>query len=272
MSRSFDLRLLGRNVRVYLSDFKGDLGYEKGLHGRASLWLDESSNRVAGLEWHIPTRSFGTRISVGHDDSPFNASLSTLIFGLYASVDAPWLRIARDKILKWLPSDMGRNYSGRKFSVSVHDFAVWWSLGVDDMGWTSKRPRWRDGCWHPLGHLMRQGEPREVEERAVLVPMPERSYRASARLEQTRWGFTKLPRFFDRIDYHVDLKMAEGEQIPFPGKGESAHDCGDDAAFGIYGPARTIEDGVGRMVASVMRSRVRHGGTNWQPEKPEAAS
>jgi hypothetical protein len=143
---------------------------------------------------------------------------------------------------------------------------VFWSLGADDMGWSSGTPKWRHGAWHPLGHFMRQGEPVVVETREVLVPMPERSYKAIAKLERSRWGFGKLPRVFDRIDYHVDIEMQPGEQVPVPDKGENSYDCGEDASFAMSCPASSIEEGIGKLVASALRDRYRRGGAKWVPE------
>jgi hypothetical protein len=191
---------------------------------------------------------------------------------VYLSAEHPLLAKVRDAIIRAWPLDrQSYSFSGRDFSLSFHDQGVFWSIGADDMGWSSGTPRWRYGAWHPLGHFQRQGEPEVIEQREVLVPMPERSYRGLARLERSRWGFPKLPRHFDRVDYHVSIEMADGEQVPFPGKGENSYDCGEDAAFGLSCPARTIEDGVGRLVASVLRDRRRHGGAGWKPESAEAA-
>ncbi len=246
-------------------------GEGKGLHARA--WVHEDDDRYATvlrLEWHLPTRHFGARAHFTRDDMPITASLQALLFGLYVSADHPRLRRLRNWVLAVFPGDMRADWSGRNFGIGVHDWALWWDVGSDDYGWTCTRPRWKDGSWRPFGFLRRQGEPEILEEREVLIPLPERSYRATARLERTHWGFDKLPRFFDREDRHVDLKMADGEQIPVPGKGENSWDCGEDATFGMYGPARTIEDAIGKLVASVLRTRHRRGGSRWMPE-PKAA-
>lgn len=259
MSRSYEWNVLGRAIRLYRSSFAGERGYEKGWHGRLALYLDESCRRVFGIEYHVPSKCLSVRFSANHDDSPIQFSVNLLLAGAYFSFEHPLMSKLRDKICSLVSVDGVRKYSGREFSVSVHDHAVWWEFGADDMGWSSKTPRWRKGAWHPIGRLMRQGDVELIEEREVLVPMPERSYKAKAKLERTRWGFTKLPRYFDRIDHGFDIQMLEGEQIPFPGKGENAWDCDDDAAFGMSGTARTIEDGIGRFVASVLRDRHTRG-------------
>lgn len=268
MSKSYERTILGRTIRAYVSSFTGEPGYERGWHGRAALYLDESCRRNFSVEYHVPSKRFGASFRAGHGESPIGASLNIGLLGVYVSGEHPSLNGLRDLVVRMWPLEkQAYSFSGRDFSISLHDHGVFWRIGGDDMGWSSSTPRWRDGAWHPLGHYMRQGEPELVEEREVLVPMPERSYRAKARLERTRRGFGKLPRTFDRVDYHVTLEMLPGEQIPFPGKGENSYDCGEDAAFGMSAPGRTIEDGVGALIASVLRDRHRRGGANWAPER-----
>lgn len=275
MSKSYERTILGRPVRFYLSSDKGERGYEKGWHGRLSAYLDESCRRVFNVEYHVPSHHYGIAFRANHNDEPLHASFNCGLFGVYLSVSLPIFAKLRDAIIKAWPLDrQSYSFSGRDFSITFHDHAVWWSVGADDMGWSSGTPRWRHGGWHPLGHNMRQGEPELLEERPILVPMEERSYRGKAKLERTRWGFTKLPRMFDRIDYHVTIDMEKGEQVPFPGKGENSYDCGMDGAFGMSCRASSIEEGVGHLVGSVMRDRKRYGGTNWkyEPELEEGAA
>jgi hypothetical protein len=98
----------------------------------------------------------------------------------------------------------------------------------------------------------------------VPIPMPERAYRASVTLhldtwERPRWPWAKrIPR--------ATIDMEEGDQIPFPGKGENSWDCGEDATYGITLPAKTVSEAVAGLVGSVLRRRERHGGSvMWQP-------
>lgn len=249
------------------SSFKGQSGHPKvGWHGRASAYLDESASASVSVEWAVPSRSVGVSFRVGHDDDAVAAHVG-LGGAVFLSAQAEPLRRFRDWVCRVLPGDMGRSWSGRVFSLRVHDWAIWWSLGVDDQGWTSARPRWRDGSWRPLGWNMRRGEPRLVEERRVLVPMPERSYRGVAKRHEAQWGFTKLPPWFDRHASIVDIEMDPGEQIPIPGKGENSWDCDEDAIFGTGGgQAQTIEDAIGQLVASALRDRRRRSGDDWVPE------
>jgi len=267
MNRSFDWTILGQPVRAYLSDFKGDRDHERGWHGRLSVYFGEACNRALSAEYHVPSHHYKVAFNAGHDDAPLKASFNCGLFGVYLNAELPWFAKARDAIVRaWPLERQVSSYSGRDFSLAFFDHGVFWNVGADDSGWASGTPRWRSGSWHPLGHLVRQGEPEVVEEREVVVPMPERSYRAKARLERSRWGFGVFPRFLDRASHHVDVEMLAGEQVPVPGKGENSYDCDEDAVFSHSTRADTIEDGVGSVVASVLRRRRRYGGTSWKPK------
>jgi hypothetical protein len=231
-------------------DRKGD---PKGwpYHGRAWLHLNKGVVASYNFSWHLWSRFCGVSFKVRPDcEGTFAASVALPPFAFWFNVDARgWLRKLADKVVALQPSDMGDKvtWSGRELSLRVHDTAVWWNVWVCDHGWTSSRPRWRDGSFHPLGRNMRQGEPRVIEERDALIPMPERAYRATVRLEETRWGWTRLPRFLDKKTTSAEVKMYPGEEIPHRG----------DATFSQYSPAASVEDAVGRMVATVLKNRRR---------------
>lgn len=230
------------------------------FHGRAWLHLNKGVVASFCFSWHLWSRFCGVSFSASpdHENSfAFMIALPPLAFWL--TIDARgWLASFARWLASLQPSDMGVDWSGRELSLRVHDTALWWKLWVCDYGWTRSRPKWRDGSFHPLGHNCRQGDPVVVEKRDVLVPMPERAYKATATLERVRFGWDRLPRFFDKETLTCSIEMHEGEQIPFPGKGTASYNCGEDAAFGLHTPAKSIEDGVGKMVASVLIDRRRN--------------
>lgn len=157
------------------------------------------------------------------------------------------------------------------FSLSFHGGSIWWEVWHPQGEWKSGTPKWRHGNFNFANTFMGEAEYRceILEEHDVLIPMPERSYRAKAQLELAIWErpigpTTKMLR--------VQITMEDGEQIPHPGKGENSWDCGDDATFSMCTPAKTIAEGVGHMVGSVLASRVKYGGHakwNWLKEKEE---
>lgn len=159
--------------------------------------------------------------------------------------------------------------SGRELSLTFHDQAVWWHLWVDRDSWSSDRPRWRDGNLHPLdvvfGRMNCTTE--TLEEREILVPMPEKSYSATAKLERYTWKRPRSPLSKQMLRVSIDVPKG----IPHEGKGENSWDCGADATFGITtGECKSIPEGVGILVGSVLRSRVRYGGwDDWSWKKED---
>lgn len=150
-------------------------------------------------------------------------------------------------------------------SLSIHDNSIWWELWVPWGEWHSKTPKWRHGCFHVDDFLLGKSKYSDeiIEEREVEVPMPEGTYRANATLKKCTWTRKRgRPKSIMR----VEINMIEAG-IPFEGKGENSWDCGPDATHGITTAARTIAEGVGNLVGSVLRNRVKNGGYkdwNWK--------
>ena len=154
--------------------------------------------------------------------------------------------------------------SGNALSVSVFAHSIWWNLWTPSGSWSSQTPKWRNGCWHILDTLLgKQSYNRKViEERTVLIPMPEGSYEATIKLCEDTWS---RPRWFKQVIRRIDASMPKG--IPHMGKGESEWDCGTDTTSGMCCPANSIFEGVGKIVADCLETRVRCGGWadyNWQ--------
>ena len=95
-----------------------------------------------------------------------------------------------------------------------------------------------------------------IEEKDILVPMPEKSYKAHAILADWTWHY---PRWFSLTIRRCEIELEEG--IPHAGKGENSYDCGDDATFGVTtGKIKNIAVAVGNLVGSTLDIRVRYGG------------
>ncbi|HMJ16608.1 MAG TPA: hypothetical protein VK524_34575 [Polyangiaceae bacterium] len=260
-----ELQLFGKTWWLWRSKEDG-----RGLHERISVRQSDAEQSCT-FEVHVPSSScrLSFRCEGLGGERAMSASLCLPPVALYVSLDTPMLQKLSARLIPLLPDPAASKYGDRELSLAIHDNALWWRIWTDSGCWSRARPAWRDGCWHPLGHYKLRGEFEVLEQREVLVPMPERSYRGTAKVLRSRWGFEKLPHAFDKVLTHASVDMHEGEQIPHPGKGENSYDCGEDATFGTHGPGRTVEDGVGSLVASVLRSRYRHGGADWTP-KPRA--
>ncbi len=152
----------------------------------------------------------------------------------------------------------GSRVRDREVSVRLHGGSLYWNFWTPSMEWSSKTPRWRNGSFNFVDLVLGRSKysEREVETRDVLVPMPEGAYPAKAMLREDTWRRPRWP--WARRLMRVSIDIPGG--IPKPGKGENSWDCGDDATMGITTPARSIPEGVGRLVGSVLSDRVRRGG------------
>lgn len=153
----------------------------------------------------------------------------------------------------------------REIYLRISRDGFWWQLWADPHGWTSKTPRWRSGHWDPRDTLLgRMKYHREViEERDILVPMPERAYPATATLTESTWTRQRFGWPARRL-LRVEIEIPGG--IPEPGKGTEAWNIDDDATYSITTAADSIPEGIAHLVASVLKHRERYGGHNWAPK------
>lgn len=157
----------------------------------------------------------------------------------------------------------------RELGFSFHGGALWWDLWVDPMGgYPCPQGKWRDSCFHFDDFFLGKSKcTREVlEERDVLVPMPEKAYPAHAKLMRYTWT---RPRWFSKSIKRVEIDIPDG--IPHEGKGENSWDCGHDATFSMTtGECNSIPEGVGKLVGSCLKDRVKYGGWgDWKWDKPK---
>jgi len=229
-------------------------------HGRA--WLHPDSGAVDSFcfSWNLWSRFCGVSFFASSDrEDSLAVSLAFPPFAFWFTIDArSWLLRFVTWIVALQPSDMGNKWSGRELSIRVHDWAIWWSVWVDDSGWTSSRSKWRDGCFHLLGHNCRQGDVEEILTRMDYIQMPERKYECKVTLERVRFGWDRLPRFFDKIITRGHVDMLDGEHIPFPGKGTCSHNCDADAMYSWNGLVDSIPDALEKAAASVTCDRKRY--------------
>jgi hypothetical protein len=215
--------------------------------GRGVLYLTERLSFRA--EWHwLAWRWFHVGVELGGwGDDNFTLAMCPSVFSFYLSADGlpKWLR-------RWLPEEE------RECSIAVHDGCVWinpWAR-VDE--WRSKDPWWHKGLVLHVDDWLRgraEYSAEVLQERDVLIPMPEGAYPATGKLERCTWS---RARWRSLVLKRVTIKVSNG--IPHEGKGENSWDCGEDATYSITCPADTIEDGIGKLVASVLESRKHYGG------------
>lgn len=162
-------------------------------------------------------------------------------------------------------SDMGCKYDGREVRVAIHDGAIWWNVWTSTSGWTSKRPRWRDGNFNPTDFLLGDEDynKREIETVDRVVEMPEGPYPVTVTMFESTWKRPRWPRA--RRMVRAEVKAERG--IPHPGKGENAWDCDEDATYSSTSPASNPDEAVESLRAYVLDRRRRYGGEGWLPER-----
>lgn len=220
--------------------------------GRGALYLGERLCFTA--EWHWFTwRWFHVGLEVGGwGDHDILLSLCPCLFALYLGVEGlpQWLR-------RRLP-DKERNCS-----IAFHNGSLWLNPWTFADEWHSRNPWWKRGLTLHIDDWLR-GKLRysvsALEERDVLIPMPEGAYPARAVLQEATWS---RARWFPHSLLRVTITIDGERYIPFEGKGENSWDCGEDGIRSQTAPAKTIEEGVGNLVASVLETRARRSGS-WQ--------
>lgn len=211
-----------------LNEKHGKTGFP--WHGRA--WFGPFH-----VEWCFPARF--AHLSAGRSDERVNFGIACLLFAV------------------WFGWDRFKRCERREFRVAFEDGAARFSLWHNPHDWNSRDPWWMQTySFHFADFFMgRQKHTKEtIETRDVLIPMPEGSYPATVEFVRAKW---KRPRWFALVKTCADVKMDRG--IPFEGKGENSWDCGEDAMNSMWTPAASIEDAIGKVVASVMKDRRRYG-------------
>lgn len=155
---------------------------------------------------------------------------------------------------KWRPDDPHRT------GIDIHDWAIWFNIWQNDMEWDPKRDRFRHFNFNfniPDFFLGSTNySKRNLKTDWAPIPMPEGSYPAKITIHEDTWKRPRWP-FPKRI---VRATIDMEKPIPFPGKGENAWDCGDDALHSLTTPATTIPKAIAATVESVLQSRMKRGG------------
>lgn len=188
------------------------------------------------------------------DDYGWGGHIQVYPFGLYLHLDG----LPRFTQLKNNP----------ELSFSLSDGSFWWSLWTDNNDYNKRPTKWRHGYFDFSNFLLGKSKCHKqiLEERDITIPMPEKPYKAHAKLMRYTWT---RPRWFNKSIKRVEIDM--DEPIPFEGKGTCSHNCGQDATHSMTtGECNSITKGVGILVGSVLGDRVKNGGwSDWVWSKPK---
>jgi hypothetical protein len=220
----------------------------------ARFWLGRRPQ--LHCEWVVPGRNISMMLNLnGYGETAIGGHIGLWLFTFYWGIKWPWLYSLIGKVTRRRDQ---KYTNGRDIGFTIDAEAVSISLWHDPMESRGDDPFW----WHKyffikdmiLGRAKCTTE--TLEEREVVIPMPENNYPATAKLIMYTW---KRPRWFSEQMKRVSIDVPEG--IPHEGKGENGWDCGEDRTYGTTtGKCQTIAEGVGMLVGSVLRERVRHGG------------
>lgn len=230
--------------------------------GRAHLRRIDRGRKLLGLEWSLGRMPSSVGVSLDVSDAP-DATASVRLPGASLYVTIPVARAVHDRLVAMARDVGAERWDGVDVAcVSVHDRALWWSFLHPQSSWQSRTPRWRNGSFRPLDALLGSHaySSEQIEEREVQIPMPEGTYDWTIKLSRDTWRRPRWPWPIIRVHASADAK--DGEQIPVPGKGENAWDCGADAVYGLATSAATIEDAIASVVGSVLRTRRNRDGSH----------
>jgi hypothetical protein len=230
--------------------------YFREKHGIRWFWHrgDRSCVSIEFYWWthfcHAELRTNDQKWTLALALPPLAIWISVDGFGLWHpqySTVATW----RNNETIWLPDQ-------RETGVSIHDWTIRWTPWGRSMEWRASDPWWVRGvCFDIVDFVF--GRMRYVTEDIktdipLLIPMPEGTYKAVAKISRNTW---KRPRWFARTRIYTDVQIPKG--IPFAGKGENSWDCEDDGLFGYSSEGESLEKAIAKGVDSVLKSRRKYG-------------
>jgi len=148
----------------------------------------------------------------------------------------------------------------RETGIAFHNGSFWFYPFSKTMSWSSRDPWWRKShSFSPAEFICGRNKYSEENDQGwqpIEITMPEGKYKGKLRLYTGAWK----NRFRTMRISRAEIDMEEG--IPFPGKGESSWDCGEDATYGMTCPARDEAEAIAAMIESVLSRRRKYGSRN----------
>ena len=182
-----------------------------------------------------------------------------LLIRFYLDISTQWLRLIIERVTRHTDRDIG---------IRFFEWTLWVSLWENTKEWSRDDPEW----WHFYIDIRKLliGDHKNQEQvhrcYDVTVALPEGDYLVHAKdvtltRSWPRWPFKKR---FHRVLYEV----ADGGDIPFPGKGENSWDMGDDGLSGgslLYTDGLDLADHIRDMILDYRRKR--GGPLDWSENK-----
>lgn len=231
-------------------------------------WMGWHNTFLISGQFCGPYHNWKLELSLGDQENVIAICFYNPLFFLSMGLESRPL----SKLVNPITRRRNRPYSnGRDIGIDFYEGRLSFSLWDDPMEHRATDPFWYRMSIDFPRLLKGKGKftTEIIEERDVLVPMPEKAYAAHVKRVKCT---TTYPRWFKKESFIVSIDITEKGGIPFEGKGENSWDCGHDATHGFSTHGASIPHAVGGLVGSVLRSRVQYGGWgdwNWQKESKE---
>lgn len=231
-------------------------------HGRCWLHFSCHNNTLAA-EWCFQLCGPALELDLAHgsDDAAIGIHMGLIFFSF-------WLHFTNFRLERWISEKIKRpdeKYgNGRSIGFYWFQGTLWIHFWHDPMESRSADPWWWEFTFTPMDFFFGrvQCTHREIEKYRVEVPMPEACYPATVSIQEWKWKRSRLP----WANRHIRSEITTDKPIPFPGKGENAWDCGEDATQSMMCGASTPAEAVAKLVESVLHDRYRNGGKLWRPQ------
>ncbi len=255
--------------------------YKYDSNGEWQIW-SHSQNLKKGKplrqhgRWtlHWPGNSFGVEWAQGANYCMLSVCFQDMAVGdgvLSFSIGIPkvyalWCHLERARWIERLPGVdwVGTYNSGeRELSVRVHHGSIWWTL------WRhpdiSKSHDWRNSNFNPMDFVFGRKESTKhtiLQPQEIFIHLPEGYYKGTISLVKIEW---KRPWSFQKESIiRGEIEVPNG--IPIPGKGENSWDMDDDCLYSGSYPAKSVEEAIEALRASVFRDRQKYASSDWIPE------
>ena len=185
---------------------------------------------------------------------------------------------------KWYPTYESVNHgylpTDREFSIRFFEWSLWWDFWTNDDELVRKYPRWRTGSFDFLALIKgkHRVEYRQIKSENFIISFIEGNYQINVR-KKIRYDLYKRAKTKVMMAFDVKAGMIQNGKwvdvgIPVMGKGSAAHNCGQDATYAMYFPAKTKKyhysecyEAAYHFENQIKLDRFKNGGPNWVPKK-----
>lgn len=224
------------------------------VHGRAWLNLLADDEHWRGprinVEWSHGKLKLSAQLNFNRDEREVMLNIGIPGASYYVTLQGVPASLLDRLPFKARRTEYSYMGSHRSIGFRVFDGALWLSLWEDMHEWRSSDPKWwraRIGLDDIADFLFGKVEysTETIEERDVEIPMYEGVHQAQAKRTLSKWTRPRWPwKPFSKERVGVSIDIPKGIRTNHKGP-----------LFGISTPAKTIAEGIGHVVSSVLRTR-----------------